>query len=557
MRASRLLPAALLVVAMSACESDPNLPETWVAQLSAKTKKEKLTAIERLRKLCDGKDDACRTNRNAKATAAVAALLKEGGEVRVDAARTLGVFKDVSAVPALIDAIDMGVGTGQDPASKEANEGNKEIARSLAELGDKNAVKPLADLATRSKDNFAKVAAIEALGALKDQKAVEPLMKIATDENVEPYVNKKAILALGEIGDPAATPAIVKMLFHERKGLSFYPESSFAVYQIGPTATPPILTVLEGKDEPLKAWAAEHDIFQEALLAKASQVLGDLGEPKAIPILRKYLSYKAPDALREGIVRMQAVEALGRMRATEAAPEIAKLLTEEEANLRGVYTRALTSIGDRSVQPAMIACAKKGDPMDKRGQAREACYVGLSQLGDEKALAQWEAWQKEEPKASADACMKEMEFEGADGKAQAQAHCDALAGNVVKLLEMHKPRLVAYGECKQDRACWENKLKDPEPKIRERAATELGRMGDPAALPALAHSMKETDLNARYAAVIAGHWVVDRGPEGVKAGKALLADWDKQLEEEKGKVHYVKINEDLKRLVVKIRRLDK
>ncbi len=557
MRATRLLPAVGLVMALSACESDPNLPETWVAQLSSKVKKEKLTAIERLRKLCDGKDDACRSNRNAKAVGPVSAMLKEGGEIRTDAARTLGAFGDPSAVPALIDAIDMGVGAGQDPASKEINEGNKEIARSLASLGDKSAVKPLADLATRSRDNFAKVAAIEALGALKDPKAVEPLMKIATDESIEPFANKKAILALGEIGDPAATPAIVRMLFHERKGLSFYPESSFAAYQIGPTATPPILTVLEGKDEELKKWADEHDIFHEALIAKASQVLGDLGEPKAIPILRKLLTYKAPDALRELIVRMQAVEALGRMRAKEAAPEIAKLLTEEEANLRGVYTRALVSIGDTSVQPALFACAKKGDPMDKRAQAREACYLGLSQLGDEKALAQWEAWDKEEPKVSVDACMKEMEYEGAEGKVQAQAHCDALGANVKKLLELHKPRLLAYGACRQDRVCWEGKLKDPEPKVRERAASELGRMGDPAALPALAHSMKETDLNARYAAVIAGHWVVDRGPEGVKAGKALLADWDKQIEEEKGKVHYVKINEDLKRLVVKIRRLDK
>ncbi len=559
----RLAPAVAfgLLCALAACQKDPSAPETHIENLSDKSVKVRLTALERLRKLCDKKDaapdPACVQNRNAKAIPAIVPLLKETGQVRTDAVKTLGSFEDPSTAPALIDAIDLGVGAGSDKASKEANEANKEIAEALGALGDKNAVQPLANLAARSKDNFVRVAAINALGQLGDTRAVEPLVKLATDESLEPYVNKKAIQALGNIGDPAATPAIVKMLFHERKGISFYPESSFAVYQIGPSASAPLLEILDGKNEELKKWATEHDVFLEATYAKAAQVLGDLGEKQAAPQLTRYLDYKHEDALRELLVRMQAADALGRMRVADASDDIAKKVDEEEANVRSTYTRALVMIGDKKVVPQLIACAEKGDPEDNRVQAREACYVALSQLGEEKALAQWEAWEKAEPKASVDRCMKSLEADDEAGKKKMAEHCQALGEAVVGLLKAHKSRLVAYGACKQDVDCWTKKLKDTDPKVRERAAFELGRIGDPKAADALVDAMKDTDLNARYIAFLAGDWLVTTGKDGLQAMKKNLPKLEAQLEAESGKVHYVKVNEDLKRLTVRIKRLDK
>lgn len=554
MRPTVRVVAALMCASLAgACaKSDPNDPQTWVKKLSSEKEADKLAALEQLRKLGD-----------KSAVQAVIPLLGEKGKVKVEAVKTLAKLDDPAAVPALIDAMDLGVGTGADPAIKSANEANKEIAQALSAIGDKAATEPLTKLAERSKDAYVKVEAINALGALGDVKAVPKLVEIATNEELEPYVNKKAVQALGNIGDPGAVPAIKKMLFHERKGISFYAESSFAAYQIGKQVADPLLTVLEGQDDGLNKWAEEHDIYREALYAKAAQVLGDLNEERAVPTLIKQVGYVRPGGDKDAmdvtvmIVRRQAAEALGRMHVAAAADAIAKQLKEEEGNLRATYANSLVQIGDRKVLPQLEACALKGNPMDKTNHARKGCYVALSRLGDEKTLAKWEAWEKAEPALSTGACMKEMEFDDAKGKEAAQKHCEELSANIVKTLQENKPRLVAYNECKTDVACWTGKLKAEDPLVRERAAIELGQLRDAKSVPALMAALTDKNLDARYAAIFATDWVASGSKEGLEAAKAGLAKLDEQIETEKDKVHFAKINEDLKRLAVKIRRLDR
>lgn len=541
---------AALGLGVAGCKSDPNAPETWISKLDEKSVKVQVDAIENLERIGD-----------KVAIPALIAQLKKGGAVKLAAVRTLGKFQDPSIAPALIEAIDLSVGSGTDEATKQANEANKLIAMLLGDLREKSAVQPLLDLATKSKDAFVRVEAINTLGLIGDVKAVAPLSAIATDDMTDNFVTKKAIQALGNIGDPAAVPAIVKMMFRERKGVSFFPEASYAVFQIGPAASDPLLTVLQGKDEDLKKFCDEHDIFIEATYAKAAQVLGDLNEKRAIPTLIKYIDYQHEDLLRQLLVRMQAADALGRMRAKEAAPVIAKQLGEEEANVRATYARALVNIGDTRVVPQLIACALKGDSMDKKIQAREACYMALSRVGEEKALAQWLAWEKAEPKASFDRCFKEMDYSNPDkekeakAKAMATEHCQTLSNAVKKMLDEQKSRLVAYGECKQDMNCWVKKLDDPDAKVRERAAYELGRIGDVKAMPALVKAMGNADLDARYAAILAADWLITATKEGLTAGEAEVPKMEEQLKNEAGKLHFVKVNEDLKRLVVKIKRL--
>ena len=544
--------SAALGLGVTGCKSDPNSPDTWIPKLDEQSVKVQVNAIERLVEIGD-----------KVAVPALVAQLKDGGEVKVAALRALNKFEDPTIAPALIEAIDLSVGSGTDDATKFANEANKMIATMLGDLREKAAVDPLIALATRSKDPFVRVEAVNSLGLIGDVKAVGPLSTIATDDLTDNFVTKKAIQALGNIGDTGAVPAIVKMMFRERKGVSFFPEASYATFQVGPAASDPLLTVLAGKDEDLKKFCDEHDIFIEATYAKAAQVLGDLNEARAVPQLVKYLNYENHDLLRQLLVRMQAADALGRMRAPEAAPVIAKQLGEEEANVRGTYARALVNIGDKKVVPQLIACALKGDSMDKKIQAREACYIALSRLGEEKALAQWLAWEKAEPKASFDRCFKEMDYAQSNKEDEAKAkqmaidHCTALSEAVKKMLVDHKSRLVAYGECKQDVACWTKKLGDADAKVVERAAYELGRIGDVSVMPALVKAMGHADLDARYAAILAADWLVVGSKEGLAAAKAELPKMEEQLKAEAGKLHFVKVNEDVKRLVMKVRRMDR
>jgi len=547
-----LLVAAVFVAACS--QGDPNQASTWIQQLSSKDPGTQTRALEELARIAD-----------PSSAEAIHALLKTAqGEVKLQAVRTLRKLGQKSSVPALLEAIVHGAPAGTDPATKLVNETNKEIAETLGELRDPAAVDGLMRLARESKDAYVRVAAVVALGQIGDRRAVDVLVQVATDEAEETYVNKKAVQALGDLGDPRAVPAIKKMLFHERRGVSFYPEASFAAYQIGPQVAEPLLTVLAGQDQALNEWADRNNIKREALYIKAAEILGDLGERRAIPMLIQNLSYHPPGLDPEIVdafallVRRNAAIALGKMRAKEAIPALGKAATtEEEGNIRAVYAEALVSIGDRSALPHLVKCAQEGDPMDKTIHARKGCYVALSKLGDEKTLALWEKWEKEEPQLSTNACMKKMVWSNEAGKKAAEEHCKQLAEEVVKVIQENKPRLVAYGECREDVDCWIRKLKDPSKLVRERAAIELGRLGDPKAIGPLMATLRDPELEPRFAAIASTDWLVSNSKDALEAAKKGLPALDAQIAEEQGKVHFARVNEDLKRLAVKIRRLDR
>ena len=158
-------------------------------------------------------------------------------------------------------------------------------------------------------------------------------------------MSKKAIQALGRIGAPSSVPVLVRMMFKERPGISFYAESSFALYQIGAPATPALLAAFKGEDKALLAWAGNNNVKEAGIFAKTAQVLGDLHVKEAEPLLLQRLAFDSGYEDMKLIVRMFSADALGRMGAASAAKSIAGLLAEPEANARQQYVRALVRIG--------------------------------------------------------------------------------------------------------------------------------------------------------------------------------------------------------------------
>jgi HEAT repeat protein len=122
----------------------------------------------------------------------------------------------------------------------------------------------------------------------------------------------------------------------------------------------------------------------------------------------------------------------------------------------------------------------------------------------------------------------------------------------VKLKEMigkEKARLVAAKACGEQAECWRSKLKDPSPKVRDKAAYELSYLKDKASKEALVGALREDDLEARFAVFLALLRLQTGGAEGGVADAVA-----KILDDETGKMQFIKINEDLKRLEVKARR---
>jgi HEAT repeat protein len=529
LRSSMCVALCMAVLGLSGCKADPSSPEYWAKAIdSAKRTKDRVRVVNELRESPHKGPAMLGVIQQRLGT-------EKSADVKAAMARVLGEVKDPSSIRPLAEAVDFG---GSDNAT---NTMNKEIAHALGAIGDSKAIPELIKL-LKARDNYVKIEAITGLGALKAKEAVDPLIELATSETGEPFISKKAIQALGNIGDPKAVPALVKMMFKERRGVSFYVESSFALYQIGPASVAALIPVVSGEDKAFMAWTKENGVIEPAVFAKAAQVLSDLhahAKP-AEPALIKQLSYDI-GYQEELLVRMKAADALGRMRSQAAAPVLSKMLNEKEATVRAEYIRALVRIGDPAAIPALVKAAQ-ADSWD----AREPALEGIAMLGGEKDLPTLEKLATTEEATHAAYCKSNADDERCkDVAASAKKQSEAI--------QAYALRTKAAAECKSEHACWSKKLDDPDPGVRERAAFELGRSGDAQYTAVLVKRLSDQNLDARYAAITAADWLTDNA-EAFKTAKASLAQIEKQLEEEKGKTQFVRVNEDLRRLAVKLNR---
>jgi HEAT repeat protein len=522
---------AFSLAVLPGCKGDPNKPEYWSKAIAgAKKKKDKVRVVEDLR------------SSKKEMPADFLAMLQheleneKAGEVRASIARILGEAKNPSSVEALLGAIDFGANDSDDKAA------NKEIVTALGAIGDKKAVPTLVKL-LGVRDNYTVIAAIEALGQLKANDAFEPLNKLAIDDGTEPFISKKAIQALGDIGDPRAVPTLIRMMMKERRGVSFYVESSFALYQIGKPAADVLVPTAEGQDKEILKWAADNKIVEAAVYAKAIQVIGDLHDARANKRMIDLLAYKNDNLAFQLLMRMRAADALGRIRAKDASKILAGMLTEEEPTARNEYIRALVRIGPtKEGVAALVKAAAKGS-----WDARQPAIIGLAMLGDEGDAPAFAKLAKDEPAAFAAECKEDPEFEDCKKPEEStKKHVEAINLNL--------KRIDAAKECKTTVACWAKKLDDADGGVRERAAMELGRSNNPEAIGELTKRLSEKNLETRLAVIQATDWLVHDNKDAAKKAQEVLPTLGKQISDEKGKTEFVRVNEDLRRLYVKIQR---
>lgn len=527
----RCLTALSLVLALavfSGCKGDPKTPEYWEKQLTGARKADgRVQAVESLR-----------TSGNLQASflpmlhARLAA--EKRAEVKAALARAIGDLKSPTSLEPLQAALDPSA------TDTETALANKELAAALGKLGDPKAAPALVGL-LRAKDNYTRIEAIQALGVLRAPQAVEPLMQLASDGTSEPFLNKKAIEALGRIGDARAVPVLMRMLTKERQGISFYVESSFALYQMGTPAVDALLAAMDGRDAELAKWAQQNGVNPASYAMKGAQILGDLKDRRAEAVLIKQLSFTNSSAQVQALVRMQAAEALGRMRTAAAVRPISALLSEEDPTVRTSYVRALVLVGGRDALPALEKAASQGD-----WYAREAAMRGVAMLGNEQEQQLFSKWAQNEPALAAKEC-QQYGGEGCDNP-------EALGLKRGEAILRYAKVVEAAKACSADPGCWAPKLTDKEPRVVERAALELGRSGNPQHTAALAERLSEKNLDARMALIQGLDWLVGGSQEAAAKARESLPKIQSQLANEKGNSEFVNVNEDLRRLAFRLER---
>src|SRR5216684_3100770 len=537
----RVLAVALLLC-FSCKPTDPGDPQTWVKRLQDSDAKVRVKAVQELRKL-----------KAKQAAPQVAALLKDQF-VKEEAALALQDLAGPDEVQVLIDAVDTTVGAGSDQATRVANRTNAKIAEALGNIGDARAGPTLLRLA-RANDDYVRLAAVQALGGVRAREAVPELARIVAHPAASPAVSLGQ-MAPGQIYDPvaAAIPALEHGLVMERQGVSFLPESSFALFLIGAPAVEPLMKIAQDQDPAYLAWAKENNRAPAGTYAKAALVLGDLEDPRAVPMLLAKLKYVDPDPvpgtsrLLTNLVRQFAANALGRMRAAQAAAPILALVTTREPldeELTAFASEALVWIGDRSQARDLMKIAQQGGDLKVRlVVAKAAALFGEAALG--KAV---QAMAEREAKGGPSWCQKQLAELSlvADDPKQA---CEMLVAQIGEVAQSFE----AARTCVSNSPCWLSKLEEPAPAMRARAAYELGRLGAPEAVQPLVKAAFDEQLLVRRAATRALDWLalVEAAKPALKAAAATLAA---QLSAEQGKTQYFMVNEDDRRLQVKLSRL--
>lgn len=539
-RASLALAAALLP-ALACKPVDPKNPETWVSRLDDADPKKRTQAVQELRKL------------RVKAAAPLLAALLKDPMIREDVAAALVDLGTPAEAQALIDAIDTAVGAGSDTATRQANRTNAKIADALGAIGDPKAGPALLRLA-RAKDDLVRISAVQSLGLVRHKEAVPELGRIIDDESTPPILVKKAVVALGQVGDPSALVPLTHALVMERQGVSFISESSFALFLLGDAAVLPLIALLEDKDPAWLAWAKETHRASAGTYAKAALVLGDIGDARAVPALLAKLKYADNDPnpptarLLTGVVRQFAADALGRLKAKEAAGAIAALVSTKEPadeDLTTFAANALVYLGDRAQAKGLLKAAQAGAIRPRLAAAQAAALLGEGAL--KKDVEQLSAQAK---KGGAKECARTVAELSQQPQADEAGACEKLAASFGLLV----PPLAAAEECKEAAACWTQKLAAPEPLVRARAAYELGRAQAVEAVLQLLTLAQDADLTVRLAGIRAleGLLPVAAAREALKAGERPLAE---RLAAEQGRVQFLKVNEELRRLQAKLKRL--
>lgn len=203
-------------------------------------------------------------------------------------------------------------------------------AMTISKLGDKRITPQILKLLKSEIDDGTNVInvrdLIRCLQKLKDPRAVLPLCEYLED-GTDSKTARRIIEALGAIGDQAAKSAIEHQL--ERNG-------------------------------------------EKEVRAAAAQALGSIGEHSAIPSLTQALH-------DHQTVRIQALIALGKLKATNVGPLVKEMLSDPSPTVRYQAISIISESNNKELISSLVPLALDSDEMVQR-----AVFKALKALGDER-----------------------------------------------------------------------------------------------------------------------------------------------------------------------------
>ncbi|OQA17993.1 MAG: putative lyase [bacterium ADurb.Bin363] len=305
----------------------------------------------------------------------------ENDTVREEIARALGNIGGNETVLPLLNLLgDIHPGVRQNAVTAIVNQGEDVVESLIAEL-------------RHTSNKYKKKAIIEALGKIKSDNAIMPLIDCLQD--IHHLVRLTTINSLVELNSPKSiqhlmdvlcvNPIDIKVLMDialNNSDLRLRIRAIRAMGELKDTRAIPELTqILINADSEF----LEREIMNALIKIKgvvwakicALQVLGRLKIREALPFILLHLS-----DTDENII-YQALDAIKIMKASEAIKEVMALAEHSESMIRNKVVSVLGTIGIGNPEVTDIVLARLKDP--DRHIRKEAARV-LGKLGDKKAI---------------------------------------------------------------------------------------------------------------------------------------------------------------------------
>jgi cyclophilin family peptidyl-prolyl cis-trans isomerase len=403
-------------------------------------------------------------------------LADADGEVRQAAAFALGLIGDRSAAAALLPLL-----ADQDPMVRGraaealgligAEEAAPAIAKLAAEYGRTPAVTAMAPDDERWPAPPDAEAFKLALYALVRLRAYEPLAAAVLDNGRPISTWWPVAYALQRIGDPRAAGAL-----RELTGVKGRYTPAFAARGLGlmkdASVADALLPLIDVASQPRE------------VVASAIRALGQIGAAQATERLGRIVS----DDKIEGNLRLEAVTALGALKAVGQLPQIQDLITDEWPAMRAAALRAAAQI-----DPESFVLTLSGLETDRHWTVRAALIDVLAALPPEIALERVTAALKDEDRRVIPSVLRSLvRLRAPDASAIVVAH-----------------------------------LKEGDYAIREAAAALVRELKPEGGLAALREAYEAGQPDSAYGARAAAiEAMAAYGPEALDAVRAGLGDKD-------------------------------
>ena len=534
----RFFVATTILLAL-ACATEPEDPnDKLLSDLIAQDDKRRAKAAEGLRKI------SFQLPKMDGAKEQVFASFKIDGSHRGTLAMVMARAWGESVIPELLAGLRKEGLVPVTSGEKQANSANRSIGTALKEMAEKQGVK-LGDGVSEAVAPYANsgdiqtaLTFIELLGVAQSKRGTQDLLDMIADSDNN-FIVKNCVIALGNIRDPKGIDVLLEHMFRERMGVSFYAESSFALFQHGGVQglKEKLDAAFDGKNAKVNEMMKGSKACQGAtgtcyvIQAKVAEVMSDVGlTDDQIIKLNKVATGKA---VNQQLVT-KIIEALGRTGRAKAVPEIMK--HKNNLTVREFVGRAIARIGDRK---AALALAKQGNHRNFLVDAKKMGYGADAAAKSELEIRRFTL---------------ENASRAGDAKVTAELEKQAKAEKVPKIramIEQQLKRSTVYNKCKDDLACYRGLLSSDEPLIREKAAYELAFAKDAASIDDLVRtiSSKVDDTNESRFAKFWALWQI--GPE---KSKKYMKKLSKMAQADKKNQDYVRIAAEVERLVDRMKR---